>query len=122
MRGETSRYTQEKRYIRQDGSTVWGERDRLAPPHDMAGSANYAIAILQDISEREQAEEALRLANARLELATRGSNIGIWELDMPDGDIHNGRRDFTNILEQLGLERAEVPTGYREPDRSGAPR
>ena len=100
MRGETSRYTQEKRYIRQDGSTVWGEVT-VSLQHDMAGSANYAIAILQDISERKQAEEALRLANARLDLATRGSNIGIWELDMPDGVFRNGRIDFMNILEQL---------------------
>ena len=111
MRGETSRYTQEKRYIRQDGSTVWGEVT-VSLQHDMAGSANYAIAILQDISERKQAEEALRLANARLDLATRGSNIGIWELDMPDGVFRNGRLDFMNILEQLGHDRDELPNAY----------
>ena len=111
MRGETSRYTQEKRYIRQDGSTVWGEVT-VSLQHDMAGSANYAIAILQDISERKQAEEALRLANARLDLATRGSNIGIWELDMPDGVFRNGRVDFMNILEQLGHDRDELPNAY----------
>ena len=111
MRGETSRYTQEKRYIRQDGSTVWGEVT-VSLQHDMAGSANYAIAILQDISECKQAEEALRLANARLDLATRGSNIGIWELEMPDGVFRNGRLDFMNILEQLGHDRDELPNAY----------
>ena len=111
MRGETSRYTQAKRYIRQDGSTVWGEVT-VSLQHDMAGSANYAIAILQDISERKQAEEALRLANARLDLAMRGSNIGIWELDMPDGVFRHGRLDFMNILEQLGHDRDELPNAY----------
>jgi PAS domain-containing protein len=52
---------------------------------DAAGTPAYVIAILQDISERKRLEEELSQANARLELAVRGSNIGIWENDMPDG-------------------------------------
>ena len=42
----------------------------------------------------------------------RGSNIGIWEFDMPGGEIYNSRANFTNIWEQLGLERPEVPPGF----------
>ncbi|HEY2435933.1 MAG TPA: PAS domain S-box protein, partial [Solirubrobacteraceae bacterium] len=45
-----------------------------------------------------------RRANERMELALRGSNIGIWENDMPDGDYRHGRVSYVNILEQLGYE------------------
>ena len=44
-------------------------------------------------------------ANARLELALRGANIGIWENDMPDGDYRHGRVSYVNIWEQLGYGR-----------------
>ena len=47
--------------------------------------------MIQDISERKRLEEELRLANARLDLGLRGSNIAIWENDMPDGDFRHGR-------------------------------
>jgi PAS domain-containing protein len=55
-----------------------------------------------DITERKEAEEALRRAKARLDLAVRGSNIGIWENDMPGGDFQAGVLHCTNIFEQLG--------------------
>src|SRR5262249_1830706 len=55
-----------------------------------------------DITARRRAEEELRLANARLELALRGSNIGIWEVDAPDGDSRHGRVYYVNLWEQLG--------------------
>ena len=109
MRGETSRYTLEKRYIRKDGSMVWGEVT-VSLQRDTAGSPTYAIAILEDISDRKEAEEALRLASARLNLAIRGSNIGIWEIDMPDGVLQDGRVIFINLLEQLGYDRADSRT------------
>ena len=109
MRGESPSFSLEKRYLRKDGSLVWGHVS-VSLQRDAAGKPAYAIAILQDISERKRAEEALRLANARLDLAVRGSNIGIWENDMPDGVVQNGRVDLTNILEQLGYDRPEPPT------------
>ncbi|MBV8314994.1 MAG: PAS domain S-box protein, partial [Planctomycetaceae bacterium] len=89
MRGELPSVSLEKRYLRKDGSLVWGHVS-VSIQRDAAGKPAYAIAILQDISERKRAEEALRLANARLDLAVRGSKIGIWENDMPDGVAQNG--------------------------------
>lgn len=73
--------------------------------------ANQAAMALQ----RFRAEEALRQAHERLDLGLRGSNIGIWELDFPDGDIRNGRADFTNIWEQLGYNRPAGPTDFATP-------
>src|SRR5205814_770681 len=70
----------------------------------------YAVvASFSDITGRRRAEEERRVVNARLELAVRGSNIGIWESDMPDGDHRRGRVYYVNIWEQLGYEPDSPP-------------
>ena len=47
--------------------------------------------IIQDISARKRLEAELSQAHARLDLAVRGSNIRIFELNMPDGVLENSR-------------------------------
>src|SRR5262245_20122135 len=70
------------------------------------------VANYRDISERKAAEEALRQANARLDLAVRGSNVGIWEIDMPDGVYENGRGFSLNLWEQLGYDPPKDPIDH----------
>src|SRR5262249_49237619 len=63
--GNIREFTMEKRYRRKDGSVVWV---------NLSGSATwqagerpeYHIDVAEDISERKQAEEALRTAHAKL--------------------------------------------------------
>jgi PAS domain S-box-containing protein len=66
-----------------------------------------------DVTERKAAAEGLRMANERLALAIRGSNVGIWENDMADGDYRSGRVHCTNILEQLGHPAPAAALDYR---------
>jgi two-component system, sensor histidine kinase and response regulator len=113
MRGELSNYSLEKRYIRNDGSLIWIDLT-LSLQRDAAGKPAYAIAILQDISERKRVEEAVRVANARLDLAVRGSNIGIWEVDMPDGRIEDGRLERINVVELFGHESPGRPAEHAD--------
>src|SRR5262249_19428501 len=40
-------------------------------------------------------------------LAVRGSQVGVWENDMADGDYRAGRIHCTNVLEQLGYPAPE---------------
>ena len=100
LRGEQPGYSLEKRYVRKDGSLVWIDL-AVSLRRDAAGTPAYVIAILQDISERKRLEEELSQANARLELAVRGSNIIILELNMPDGVLENGRWEAVSVGDQL---------------------
>jgi PAS domain S-box-containing protein len=58
-------------------------------------------------AERKDVEEELRKANERLALAVRGSNVGIWENDLADGNYRTGRIRCTNIMEPLGYPAPE---------------
>ena len=90
----------------------WATVIALIPIVPKVLSMRTAEEMEREIAERKRAEEALRLANARLDLAVRGSNIGIWEIDMPDGVIHKGRVDFINLWEQFGYDRPDAPTDF----------
>ena len=80
---------------------------------DADGRPRYFIAFIQEISERRRLEHALIQAHTRLELAVRGSNITLLELNMPDGVLENSRVDFISAGDQLaGYDRSELPTDF----------
>jgi PAS domain S-box-containing protein len=56
----------EKRYIRKDGSIVWIDLT-VSVVRKPSGEPNYIVGVIEDISERKQAEEALREAHRRTE-------------------------------------------------------
>ncbi len=93
----------------------WATVIALIPIVPKALSMRTAEEMEREIAERKRAEESLRLANARLDLAVRGSNIGIWEVDMPGGVVREGRVDLINLWEQFGYDRPESPTDLATP-------
>jgi PAS domain S-box-containing protein len=70
QRGDLPSYQMEKRYLRKDGSVVWTELTG-AMARDADGRPQYGIGVIQDITERKQAQQALQLAQAALEQADR---------------------------------------------------
>jgi PAS domain S-box-containing protein len=73
MRGDLASYALEKRYLRKDGSPVWVELF-ISLQRDAAGAPAYAIAVLQDISERKRLEAELRQAIEAAEAANRAKD------------------------------------------------
>jgi two-component system CheB/CheR fusion protein len=54
----------EKRYIRPDGSYVWVSSS-VSVVKDPQGHPQYTIVVVQDITDRKKAEEAIKEANSR---------------------------------------------------------
>jgi len=77
----------EKRYTRQDGSTVMVLLTMAAITNDR-GQVIYSIRYLQDISSRKAEEaERIRLAE-RMALAAQAAGIGIWEWNIETNQTH----------------------------------
>ena len=64
VKGEARRYEMEKRYVRPDGSIRWVNAaiEAMGPEGEIP---DWHMAIVQDITERKQAEGALRESEAR---------------------------------------------------------
>src|SRR5262249_39726421 len=79
-----------------------------APIIDDRGTIVGVVLVFRDVTQRKRAEEAevFRRANERMELAVRGSNVAVWELEIPDGDQLQTRQHYVNLWEQLGYEGA----------------
>ena len=96
----------ESRHRRKDGS-VFPVEVRGRP--FWKGGRRFTVSLARDMTERKRLEEALRKAHARLELAVRGSNIMIIELNMPDGVLENSRWELVSVGDPIGgHDRSEV--------------
>jgi PAS domain S-box-containing protein len=73
LRGEALSIEHEKRYVRKDGSTVWAELF-VSLQRDAAGEPAYAVAVIQDISERKRLDVELRQAKDAAEAANRAKD------------------------------------------------
>jgi len=74
--GEMKAASSEKRFIRKDGTVVWARRS-LAVARDDAGNPQYVISVVEDISERKRAEDALRESEETLRATFRQAGVGI---------------------------------------------
>jgi PAS domain S-box-containing protein len=86
----------ENRFIRADGSEgyVTG-RSRVVK--DAQGRTVKTIGFNQDITERKQAEEALRVNEARLSEALKAARLGNWEYDV-EKDLFTFNDQFYSIF------------------------
>lgn len=67
-------------FFRKDGSAVDVECSNA--PVKVDGQGYGAVTIVRDITERKNAEAALRESERRLKLALAGARMGVWEWDV----------------------------------------
>src|SRR3990170_417580 len=57
--GKLDGFTEEKRYLRKDGSVIWTNRT-VSLARDASGKPQYFIRVIEDITQRKEAEERYR--------------------------------------------------------------
>jgi len=81
--GRIRNFSMVKRYFRSDGSTVWVDLT-VSPMWEPGEQPTFHIAVVQDITERKRAQEALRLTESRLTEILDNSTAMIFMKD-PEG-------------------------------------
>src|SRR5262245_2170769 len=111
VNGKELTWVDEYRFRCADGSYK-DVYDRGYVLRDADGRATRMIGAMLDITGRKRAEESLKKANARIDLAVRSSNLCIWELDMPDGRLENANLTLINVWESLGYDPQTIPNDF----------
>jgi PAS domain S-box-containing protein len=86
LAGECRTYTIEKRYITNNGEVLWALVNVSFVP-TREGEPAHLIAGIQDITERKQAETALRASEERLRLLRQTSKEVIWDWDLTTNEV-----------------------------------
>jgi PAS domain S-box-containing protein len=85
LAGDTSANRQEKRYVRKDGTVVWGLMTRSAA-YLTEQELQYTLSHVQDITELKKAQATLADNEERYERAISGTTDGIWEVNLQTGE------------------------------------
>jgi PAS domain S-box-containing protein len=101
--GKIDNYGTDKRYLRKDGSIVWA-RSTVGRVRKSDGSISYFVSVIEDISARKQAEQALQASKDRLQLALDAARLGSFQHDKVSGLLSWDRR----LREIYGIAEGEV--------------
>ncbi|SCK18490.1 PAS domain S-box protein [Vogesella sp. LIG4] len=92
----------EKEYLRKDGSLVQISLNGLLL--NGRNGEKYIWSIVEDITERKQAEATLRDSEERWKFALEGAGDGVWDWNLQTGELYLTKRE----MEVLGFEGEEA--------------
>ncbi|HEX5869359.1 MAG TPA: PAS domain S-box protein [Longimicrobium sp.] len=95
VRGETTGYSMEKRYVRPDGQRVWAELS-VSLLRGPDGEPRHFVSVVQDIQARKDAEARLAESEERLQAALDASATGTFRWN-----IRTGALDWDAALDRL---------------------
>jgi len=105
LAGEVASYSLEKRYIRKDGFVVWGQIS-ASIVRDELGEPKYIITVIEDITEKKRASDALRQSEKLAATGRLAASIA--------HEINNPLEAVTNLLYLLEQHESldETARGY----------
>ena len=84
--GQIPQTAHEERYVRKDGSVVWS-RTTATLLRNLVGEGDRLISIVENITERREAEAALRDTRIRLDAMLGAAEIGTWTWDVANDRV-----------------------------------
>jgi len=108
-RGDIREFSIEKRMFHKDGRVIWVALS-VSPLWAPGAEPDYHLAVIQDITARREAEQALKLERNRLSAAEHIAGLGSWEFHVATG----GGWWSEQMYAFFGLDPAD---GVPEPER-----
>lgn len=101
VEGRIPVYSTEKRYIRKDGSILWGALN-VSAVRNSRGKPRYCLAQIEDITPRKLVEEALRESEEKLALVMNGvpTLISYLDKELRFVYINKAQREWFGIEER----------------------
>jgi len=113
--GRRPSFTMQKRYLRKDGNFIWANIHVSAVPGSLSIS-RFSMAIIEDITERKQAEESLRESEERFRTTFENAGVGMALVDMQGHPVKSNPA----LLQMLGYTEEELSrmacTEFTHPD------
>jgi PAS domain S-box-containing protein len=103
--GRISSFAQVKRYVRKDGGIIW-VNITISPLWAKGDPPDFAMASVEDITNRKRAEEALAISEERYRTLFESMRIGVLYFG-PDGVIMSANPAAVSML---GITQGEIVT------------
>jgi PAS domain S-box-containing protein len=118
LNGQIRTFSREKRYLLRDGSIVWVNLT-VSPMWNAGEAPNYHIAVVEDITERKQVENNLRLEKLFSDMAIE-SLPGLFYLFDDQGSLLRWNRNFEEVsgypaAELAGMKPQDFFLGQEKP-------
>lgn len=113
LEGRSDKARVQKRYLRKDGTIVWGEVT-ISLVRDSMNNPLFFLPIILDITEQKRTEQALIESEERFRSLYENSTIGLYRTT-PDGEILLANPALLKMLGYESLEEART----RDLDRGG---
>ena len=102
LAGERDSFRMEKRYVRKDGSVMWG-RLSVSRIEGVESEPAFAVGVVEDITENREAKQEIERLNRQNRLILDSAGEGIYGLD------REGNTTFVNPAAALtGFDPAEL--------------
>lgn len=109
LRGERETYQMEKRYFHKKGHIVWVLLS-VSMAKDADDNPLHFVSQIKDISERREAEKALKESEQRWQFALEGAGEGVWDWDAKTNKVFFSRQ----WKRLLGYEEDEIGDSLEE--------
>ena len=103
VRGEVGAYVREKRYIRKDGTPIWGRVSATVVRFPESGQRSITIAVIEDIDERRKVREALEAAKCDLEDVVKERTAALLQRDLLLREVYHRVKNNLQLIDSLLL-------------------
>lgn len=101
--GEVEIYAREKRYVRRDGTTVWGRVSASMARDPVSNAPLLAVAIVEDVDAYHRTQAALSQAKQALEFSVEQLTAALAQRDLLLREVYHRVKNNLQIVDGLLL-------------------